>query len=84
MNILIQVPGRGRKKRAVERHGLIGELVEPYPKPIRKSKREAFPQGMAPLSCFSTDYLTKGKILFSISSADGKASFNSFGKKLVI
>jgi hypothetical protein len=30
-----------KKNSAGKRHGLIGKLIEPYPKPIRKSKREA-------------------------------------------
>jgi hypothetical protein len=27
------------KKELAQRHGLIGKLVEPYPKPIRKNSR---------------------------------------------
>jgi len=40
--------------RGGQRHGSIGKFVEPYPKPIRKSKRGVVPQGMMPLSLHRT------------------------------
>ncbi|TEB17503.1 hypothetical protein Psfp_00375 [Pelotomaculum sp. FP] len=30
------------KKETLERHGLIGKLVEPYPKPIRKKQERHY------------------------------------------
>jgi len=39
-----------KNKDPEKRHGLIGKLTEPYPKPIRKSeKRGIIPQRIAPL-----------------------------------
>ena len=72
-----------QKKIFGQQRGSIRKLIEPYPKPIRKKLERYYQRDSASLINFFYSS-SSGIILFSMSSAEGKASLNSFGKRLVI